>query len=244
MTDTLDNLSLVADDQTPAESLLEKELPEVTTESIVESILFSTDAPLSAGRIAQLLGIGDVNDVKKHIETLNARYERNGSSFRIQSIAKGYQMLTLPVYNNWVQKLHKTRHDAKLSSAALETLAIIAYKQPILRVNIESIRGVAAGDMLVRLREMNLVRIVGRAEEIGRPLLYGTTNRFLKVFGLSSLKDLPKLDDDRPDEVPPLRMAGPAPSSNNDTRASHPASDQTRDRQVTAEKRTDEPFLY
>ena len=119
MTDTLDNLSLVADDQTPAESLLEKELPEVTTESIVESILFSTDAPLSSGRIAQLLGIGDVSDVKKHIETLNARYERTGSSFRIQSIAKGYQMLTLPVYNNWVQKLHKTRHDAKLSSAAM-----------------------------------------------------------------------------------------------------------------------------
>jgi segregation and condensation protein B len=91
--------------------------------------------------------------------------------------------------------------------AALETLAIVAYKQPILRADIEAIRGVAVGDMLVRLRDVNLVRIVGRAEEIGRPLLYGTTTRFLEVFGLSSLKDLPKLDADNPEAVPKLTLA-------------------------------------
>ena len=115
-------------------------------------------------------------------------------------------MLTLPVYDRWVSKLHKARAESRLSQAALETLAIVAYKQPVLRVQIEAIRGVAVGDMLVRLREMNLVRIVGRAEEIGRPLLYGTTRRFLEVFGLGSLKDLPKIDQDHPDAVPPLKV--------------------------------------
>lgn len=213
MTDTLDNPGKVSDQRLDTESALQEELPDVSTQSIVESILFSTEAPLTAGKIAQLLGVGDTGDVKKHIETLNERYQETGSSFRIQAIAKGYQMLTLPVYNNWVQKLSKSRYDSKLSSPALETLAIVAYKQPILRANIESIRGVAAGDMLVRLRDMNLVRIAGRADEIGRPLLYGTTNKFLEIFGLSTLKDLPKLDSDHPNDVPPLKVVNPAPDS-------------------------------
>ena len=182
-------------------------IPEVTTESIVEALLFSTDIILAATRIAQILGVGDAGDVRKHVDTLNEGYERNGRAFRIASIAKGFQMLTLPVYDNWVRKLHKTRGDTRLSGASLETLAIVAYKQPVLRADIEAIRGVAVGDMLVRLREVNLVRIVGRAEEIGRPLLYGTTPRFLEVFGIGSLKDLPKMDPEKPDDVPALRVA-------------------------------------
>lgn len=181
--------------------------PSVTTESVVEALLLSTDEPLPASRIAQLLGIGDAGDVKRHVEVLNERYAQCGASFRIESIAKGFQLLTLPAYNHWIGKLHKARADSRLSSAALETLAIVAYKQPILRADIEAIRGVAVGDMLVRLRDVNLVRIVGRAEEIGRPLLYGTTTRFLEVFGLSSLKDLPKLDADNPESVPKLTLA-------------------------------------
>jgi len=180
---------------------------EVTAESIVEALLFSTDVALPAAKIAQMLEVGDAGDVKNHVEALNAKYERQGLSFRIEAIAKGYQMLTLPVYNRWIAKLHKARADARFSQAALETLAIVAYKQPVLRADIEAIRGVAVGDVLVRLREMNLVRIVGRAEEIGRPLLYGTTTKFLEVFGLASLKDLPKLDPDNPNEVPPLKLA-------------------------------------
>ena len=180
--------------------------PEITTESIVEALLFSTDDPLPAAKIAQILGIGDAGDVKRHIEALNERYGQIAASFRIEAVAKGYQMLTLPEYNPWVGKLQKVRAESRLSTAALETLAIIAYKQPVLRAEIEAIRGVAVGDMLVRLREMNLVRIVGRAEEIGRPLLYGTTKKFLGVFGLQSLKDLPKLDPDRPDAVPELKV--------------------------------------
>lgn len=180
---------------------------EPTPETIIEALLFATDEPMSPQRIVQILGLGNVGDVRGHIETLNERYDRSGCSFRIDLIAKGYQMLTRPAYDPWVGKLHKARAESRLSPAALETLAIVAYRQPALRVDIEAVRGVAVGDMLVRLREMNLVRIAGRAEELGRPLLYGTTSKFLDVFGLASLKDLPKLDPDQPDAVPALTVA-------------------------------------
>lgn len=180
---------------------------EITTESVVEALLMATDEPLPAGKIALLLGTGDASDVKAHIEKLNEKYARTGAAFRIEAIAKGYQVLTLPAYDTWIGKLHKARSESRLSAAALETLAIVAYKQPILRADVEAIRGVAVGDMLVRLRDSGLVRIVGRAEEVGRPLLYGTTTRFLEVFGLSSLKDLPKVDSDKPAAVPKLALA-------------------------------------
>ena len=165
--------------------------PEVTVESVIEALLFATDSPLPAARVAQLIGVGDARDVKKHIQALNERYERNGNAFRIEAIARGYQMLTLPAYNGWVRKLIRVRDESKLSPAAMETLAIVAYKQPVLRADVETIRGVACGELLNRLREMNLIKIVGRAEEVGRPMLYGTTNHFLKVFGLGTLADLP-----------------------------------------------------
>lgn len=178
----------------------------VAPECVVEALLFSSDQPLPGARLAQILGVGDAGDVRRYIEALNLRYEQVGASFCIEEIARGYQLLTRTAFHPWVAKLHKARADARLSAAALETLAVVAYRQPVMRADIEAIRGVAVGDMLVRLREMNLVRIVGRAEEIGRPLLYGTTNRFLEVFGLKALKDLPKLDPDRPDEVPRLKV--------------------------------------
>lgn len=168
---------------------------EVTTESIVEAILFATDTPLSAKKIAQILGVGNAADVKKHIAALNEAYAATGRSFRIDEIAKGFQMLTIPAYNNWLRQVLKIREETKLSPAAMETLAIVAYKQPILRADVEVIRGVACGEMINRLREMNLVKIVGRAEEIGRPLLYGTTSRFLEIFGLGSLDDLPGVEE-------------------------------------------------
>ena len=183
--------------------------PDVTPESIVEALLFSTDEPLPARKIAEILGVGEAVDVKRHIENLNRRLEQCGASFHVAAIAKGYQMLTRPEYHPWVGKLQKARAESRLSAAALEALAIIAYKQPVLRAQIEAIRGVAVGDMLVRLRDMNLIRIVGRAEEIGRPLLYGTTGKFLQVFGLQSLEDLPKLDPDKPNAVPALKVAEP-----------------------------------
>jgi len=177
---------------------------DITTESIVEALLFATDTPLPAARIAQIIGGAGAAEVKKHIAALNERYAQADASFRIEEIAGGFQMLTLPRFNVWLRKLFKVRRESRLSHAALETLAVVAYKQPVMRAVIEEIRGVAAGEVLQRLREMNLVKIVGRAEELGRPLLYGTTKHFLEVFGLASLADLPKVEELK---LPPHRRA-------------------------------------
>jgi segregation and condensation protein B len=133
--------------------------------------------------------------VRDCIESLNEKYEKNHSAFRIEQIAGGHQMLTLPTYNSWLKKMLKVRSDNKLSPAAMETLAIIAYKQPVIRVDIEAIRGVAVGEVIRSLMYKGLVKIVGRAEILGRPMLYGTTKKFLEVFGLNSLKDLPKAEE-------------------------------------------------
>ncbi len=172
----------------------------VATESIVEAILLASDSPVGAAKIAGVIGDVTAGRVKECIAILNTRYEETGAAFRIEEIARGYQILTLPEYNVWLRKLLKVRSETKLSQAALETLAVVAYRQPVLRARIEEIRGVGAGEMLNRLREMNLVKIVGRAEELGRPLLYGTTKKFLEVFGLASLEELPKVDDLAPPE--------------------------------------------
>ncbi|HUN81736.1 MAG TPA: SMC-Scp complex subunit ScpB [Phycisphaerae bacterium] len=161
---------------------------------VVEAVLFASDAPLTPARIASIVGVGDARDMKKHIAALNEQYAAQGLSFRIEEIAGGFRMLTLPAYNTWLTKLLRARDETKLSQAAMETLAIVAYKQPVTRADVEAIRGVAAGDMLNRLREMNLVKIVGRAEDLGRPLLYGTTRNFLEVFGLGALEDLPQVE--------------------------------------------------
>lgn len=166
----------------------------VTPPQIIEALLLATDTPLPAARIAHILGVGDARDVRRHIAALNERYEAAGASFRVEEIAGGFQILTMPVYNNWLAKLLRVRQESRLSPAAMETLAVVAYKQPVARADIESVRGVACGDVLNRLRELNLVKIVGRAEDVGRPLLYGTTKRFLEVFGLASLDDLPKVE--------------------------------------------------
>ena len=178
----------------------ELEVPETeedfvpTPESVVEAVLFASDEPLTANRLA---GIAEtsVRQVKQYIKNLNQKYKVGGNAFRIEQIAGGYQMLTLPPYNYWLKKLLRVRSDSKLSAAALETLAIIAYKQPVIRADIEAIRGVAVGEVIRGLMYKGLVKIVGRAEVLGRPMLYGTTKKFLEVFGLNSLKDLPKVEE-------------------------------------------------
>lgn len=167
---------------------------EPTAESVIEAVLFASDEPLSEARLASIVEMG-VKQIRRHIENLNDRYRANNHAFRIEQIAGGYQMLTLSAYNHWLQKLLRARSDSKLSPAALETLAIVAYKQPVMRADIEAIRGVAAGELIRSLMYKGLVKIVGRAEVLGRPMLYGTTKRFLEVFGLNSLKDLPKIEE-------------------------------------------------
>ena len=167
---------------------------ETTVESVVEAVLFASDEPLTVARLAGIVET-TAKQAKESIETLNEKYKANNNTFRIEQIAGGYQMLTLSPYNYWLKKLLRARSDSKLSPAALETLAIIAYKQPIIRADIEAIRGVAAGEMIRSLMYKGLVKIVGRAEVLGRPMLYGTTKKFLEVFGLNTLKDLPKIEE-------------------------------------------------
>lgn len=165
-----------------------------TVESVIEAVLFASDEPLSAERLANIAET-TVKQVRQHVENLNNKYQAGNNAFRIEQIAGGYQMLTLSPYNYWLKKLLHDRSDSKLSPAALETLAIVAYKQPVMRAEVEAIRGVAAGEMIRSLMYKGLVKIVGRAEVLGRPMLYGTTKRFLEVFGLNSLKDLPKAEE-------------------------------------------------
>ena len=163
-------------------------------DAVVEAMVFSSSAPLVPKRIAEIAGARNAGEVRDAIERLNARYEAGGFSFQIVKLAGGYQMLTRPEYDAWVAKLDQQQHHNRLGDAALETLAIVAYRQPIIRADIEAIRGVACGEVLTRLREHGLIRITGRAEVVGRPLLYGTTKRFLEVFGLGGLEDLPPME--------------------------------------------------
>lgn len=169
----------------------------------LEAILLSTDKPLPVLRLAAALGLVDeaaettpaesADVIRAAIDALNADYERTHRSFRIELVAGGYRVMTRPEFAEAVARLHRTRIESKLSRAALETLAIIAYRQPVTRADLEAIRGVACGEVLRSLMERRLVTITGRAEELGRPMLYGTTKQFLEAFGLASLKDLPTL---------------------------------------------------
>ncbi len=197
-----DDLEVEPIDQIEAEESQEDQLQppepqenfEVTVESVVEAVLFASDEPLTAGRLAKIVETG-TKQVKDSVKSLNEKYKENKNAFRIEQIAGGFQMLTLSPFNNWLKKLLRVRDESKLSPAALESLAIIAYKQPVIRADIEAIRGVAAGEMIRSLMYKGLVKIVGRAEVLGRPMLYGTTKKFLEVFGLNSLKDLPKIEE-------------------------------------------------
>ena len=165
-----------------------------TVESVVEAVLFASDESLTEARLANIVETS-TKQVRQHIKNLNGKYQANNNAFRIEQIAGGYQMLTLSPYNHWLKKLLRVRSDNKLSPAAMETLAIIAYKQPVMRADIEAIRGVAVGEVIRSLSYKGLVKIVGRAEVLGRPMLYGTTKKFLEVFGLNTLKDLPKAQE-------------------------------------------------
>lgn len=167
---------------------------ETTVESVIEAVLFASDESLSATKLAAIVEI-TTKQVNESVRALNEKYKAGNHSFRVVQIAGGYQMLTLSPYNHWLKSLLRARSESKLSAAALETLAIIAYKQPIIRADIEAIRGVAVGEMVRSLMYKGLVKIAGRADVLGRPMLYGTTKKFLEVFGLNSLKDLPKIEE-------------------------------------------------
>jgi segregation and condensation protein B len=148
------------------------------------------DSAAIAGRRREAVRV-----VREAVDALNQQYAATNRAFRVESVAGGRQMLTIAAFGPVLARIKGQRAQTRLSQAALETLAIIAYRQPMLRAQLEAIRGVACGEVLRSLMERRLVKIVGRAEEVGRPMLYGTTPEFLRVFGIATLSDLPQAKD-------------------------------------------------
>lgn len=167
--------------------------------SAVEAILFSVDRAVAPGKIVEALSAAgrdaDEAAVNAAIDELNEIYKTTGRAFRIEPIAGGFRVMTLAEHAPVLAAFRQARTAGKLTRAGLETLAIIAYEQPITRARLEAIRGVACGEVLRTLIERKLITVKGRAEELGRPMLYGTTKQFLDAFGLSSTRDLPSADE-------------------------------------------------
>jgi segregation and condensation protein B len=157
---------------------------------IIESLLFVADEPLSIERLRGVIGTAETARIREAIAALAEDYENRGGGFYLKEVAGGYQLRTRSEYNEWIKRLVQPK-PPRLSKAALETLAIIAYKQPIIRSDIELIRGVDSGGILRLLLKRKLVRVLGRKEIPGRPLIYATSRRFLEVFDLKDLRDLP-----------------------------------------------------
>ncbi|MCA9106567.1 MAG: SMC-Scp complex subunit ScpB [Planctomycetales bacterium] len=159
--------------------------------------MFLAREPLNSRRLAQLAELRDAAETRTLIRRLNEHYQRVNRAFRIEQIAAGYRLMSRPQYAGWLRRLNDETTPQRLSAPALETLAVVAYRQPVLRAEIEAIRGVSCGELLRQLMDRNLVRISGRSEELGRPFLYSTTRTFLSAFGLNSLDDLPRASIDR-----------------------------------------------
>lgn len=164
---------------------------------IIEALLFASDAPLSAADLAKVDERLDEDTVQAVIEELKAEYDAGDRSFSIYEVAGGYQLLTRPEFIAVLERYQTVPQPSRLSTPALEVLAIIAYRQPLGRVEVEEIRGVSSSGVLKTLQDRGLIEAVGRSEALGRPLLYGTTSKFMEHFGFRSLEDLP-----RPDELP------------------------------------------
>lgn len=152
------------------------------------------DEPLTARRLADVAGLADAAAARALLERLKAFYDADGAALQVEEIAGGYQLLTRPRFHPWLVRLKRTGHELRLTPAALETLAVVAYKQPITRAEVEKVRGVACGEVVRQLMEKGLVRVAGRHDSLGRPQLYGTTKKFLQAFGLNTLKDLPEVE--------------------------------------------------
>ena len=162
--------------------------------AIIESLLFVSEVPLSLNKIKSVLSMYTHAEITRALEELLEEYASDGHGFFLAEVGQGYQFRSKPEYGEWIRKLKKTT-PTKLSHAALETLAIVAYKQPILRAEIEAIRGVDVGGILRLLLEKRLVKILGRKNVPGRPIIYGTTQRFLEFFSLKDIASLPTLEE-------------------------------------------------
>lgn len=169
-------------------------MEDVELKKVLETLLFITDVPLPVSRIAQLCEIRNKERIEGALLELRKTYDDEGRTLQVMQVAGGWQLATRPEYGIWVRKLFHNKMTVRLTQAALETLCIIAYKQPLTRAEVEAIRGVEVIGPLDTLTQRRLITVVGRRESIGRPILYGTTSEFLRQFGLNSLDDLPKLE--------------------------------------------------
>ncbi len=163
--------------------------------SIIEALLFVADEPLPVSTLRGVLEELKEDEIRKHISDLALEYETTGRAYAITEIAEGFQIVTRPQFAQWIKLLFKSKLTHRLSKPALETLSIIAYRQPITKLEIESIRGVSVEGVLDTLLARDLAAIKGRKDVIGRPLLYGTTKEFLRYFGLKDLTEMPKIEE-------------------------------------------------
>lgn len=170
-------------------------MQETRLDDKILALLFASDEPLSFNRICSVLDDVPAADVREALGGLEGRFAAEGSAIRLEHVAGGYQLCTNPMYSDCVARLYRGRRKQRLSKAAMETLAIIAYRQPVTRADIENVRGVACGGVITTLMERSLIRIVGKARVLGAPFLYGTTQEFLEYLGLDTLGDLPSMED-------------------------------------------------
>lgn len=170
-------------------------MSENNIKSAIEAMLFASEKPLTLEQIRGALDNLAANEVQKVIEELKTEYEQNNRGMRVAEIAGGFQMITAADFAPFLKKLFKDRYAQRISKQALETLAIIAYKQPLTRNEIEILRNVNVDGVMKSLLDKNLIRISGRKKSPGRPIVYGTTRQFLEHFGLMSLEDLPKIEE-------------------------------------------------
>ena len=161
----------------------------------LEAALFVAEGALTAKKLAQFAALPDSTAIPGMVEELNAGYEVDQSAWRVERLATGYQLMTRPVFARWLDKVHERQARLKLSPPAMETLTIIAYRQPLTRADLEEVRGVQSTELLKQLMERGLVKVVGEHDSLGRPYLYGTTRLFLESFGIRSLDDMPMADE-------------------------------------------------
>ena len=163
--------------------------------SVIEALLFASEKPLTIEQARNVLDNLEPNEIRKVLEELKSEYEQANRGIRIAEVAGGFQMMTAPTFAPFLKKLYKGRHTERLSKPALETLAIIAYKQPVTKLEIESLRNVNIDGVMNNLLDKYLIRIAGRKKAPGRPYVFGTTRQFLEYFGLKSLEELPKMEE-------------------------------------------------
>jgi len=170
-------------------------MSEDNLKAVIEALLFASEKPLTSEQIKDALEEIGTDEIRKSIQELRGEYEKTNRGIRIVEIAGGFQMITAPVFVSFLKKLYKKQRPEKLSLPALETLAIVAYKQPVTRMEIEAIRNVNVDGMIKGLLDKILIRVTGRKKAPGRPKVYGTTWQFLEHFGLRSLDELPKIEE-------------------------------------------------